>query len=395
MKNLVRSRSRAVKLLRAGVVAVSAFSCAARATRANDSKLVLSPSSGTINVLAGGLSTTLNLTVTNTALDRSSSPGAFTNVLSPSSLASYAVTSPAGATPGNVAISYDSGIVAGVSTQTLTDTITNTSNPGDSQALGNKLAHVTINVGGATADNSDSFNSYGPQLMAVIRHGGAYGGVPFNSFEGHSQIFSQVVGTSGSGGSDANNHGLGGTASLQGGTNMGANGGGTATISMQWRTRLATETALASDVMNLSGLEINGSQTDVFVFHMSYNPALLGGNELTLAHNKLIYPVSLGPDGNVNAVSLNTGNVVTGPLDNRYGYVGSLAAFGLDPNVSHPGAGTGDYSYYMGFWGVDTSAHEIWAILDHSGSFAVAPEPSMLSVAGLGTVALALRRRRR
>ncbi len=270
---------------------------------------------------------------------------------------------------------------------------------------GPQTGTLVLNVGGATADNSNTLGAFGPALTAPVAHGVSYAGLE-----------SQVVAVTGTGGSNANNGGLGGNAKILAGINNGANGGGTATVSMQWRTRLqpseanpgqhppipiGVTTGLISDILNLSGLETNGNSTDPFVLQMSYNPALLpkGGSpaiEAGLVTNKLIYLVS--PSNNVdggpyvNTVSMNTANIVTSTLDSRYGYAGSYTAFQADP----AGGNGGTPASELGAWGVDTSSgqHQVWAVVNHNSEFAVVPEPSTFILCGLGVLGLVAIRRR-
>jgi len=276
--------------------------------------------------------------------------------------------------------------------------------------VGTPLIFSVANVGptGETADNSNTVNTFGPAKTVPVGTSGTYSG-----------IGSTVVALQGTGGSDARPNSsstLGGQATILAGTNTVANGGGTATVSLSWRTRLSPSevspaqhppipagvtTGLVSDVLNLSGMTTSGAShtTDPFVLDMSYNPALLpkGGPpaiENGLAHNKLIYMVSPSnsTDGGpyVNTVALDTGNVVSDPLSNKYGYFGSYAAFQADAN----GGAGGTPASELGAWGIDTTAHEVWAVVNHNSEFAVVPEPSTFVLGGLGIVGLIVARRR-
>jgi hypothetical protein len=284
------------------------------------------------------------------------------------------------------------GTPIGLATVTFTAT-------GNGGAISNspQSGTLSLNVGGATADNTNTAGIYGPALTAPVGPGGG-------SYAG---LESAVVAVQGTGGSNASNNAspyLGGHATILAGVNAGGLG---RTVSMAWRTRLVpsespgtrpplpvgTTTSLSSDVLNLTGLETVGNSTDPYVLDMSYNPTFLpkGGTpatEQSLANNKLIYMVSpTAADGSpyVNTVLLNTANQV-GPADPRFGFQGSYSAFvaafgpGLAPN--------------MGAWGVDIGSHEVWAVLDHNSTFAVIPEPSSILLAGLGLLGLVGLRRR-
>jgi hypothetical protein len=388
----------------------------------NDSTLNMQPTTVTINSLANGTNTR-NESVTNTAADAATATGAFTGAFTGASAgATQAITgSPVGTVPGQAAITYAAGNTIGPIT--FTYTITNTSNAADSNtAANNKAAAFTVNVGNATADNTGkqptdatAFNA-ATSMTGVVAHNASYAG-----------LSSQITTLSGTGGFDARNGttpSLGGTATILAGTNTLANGGGAATVTMQWRTlstaapineqtgagtgfkgkMYATNlagptTGLVSDVVNLTGLtpgaESAGGATDPFVLQMSYNPALLpkGGTlENTLATNKLINLLSFNSTTSLwdRAVDDNTGNVVTSPLDNRYGYKGSYAAFQADPLGGNGGTPASE----LGAWGVDTATHVVWAAVNHNSQFAVVPEPGTILLAGLGLLGLVGLRRR-
>jgi hypothetical protein len=201
--------------------------------------------------------------------------------------------------------------------------------------------------------------------------------------------------------------GVGGRARILAGTNSSAT---VKAVTMGWRSRLVpsespgpanvvspgTTSPLLSDVVDVQGL---GNPSDPFVLDMTYNPALLPkhnapGIEAGLANNKLIYMVSptTGVDGTQyeNTVLLNTGNIVTSPLDARYGYKGSYATF---QSAGQPGNGLTP-AQERGAWGVDTALHEVWAVVNHNSTFAVVPEPSTMLLAGFGLLSLVGLRRR-
>ena len=311
----------------------------------------------------------------------------------------------AGATTSFVALNPNTtsaaivSINGGTSFQTLTSGTTFTRN---SNSSFNSLNFVVVPaaVTGALEDNSNTAGVFGPpQSFSVAASG------PYNVVD--SSVVGQVSGTTG-GNTAFPPSGVGGRARILAGTNSSATG---KTVTMGWRSRLvpsevspaqhppmadSVTTGLISDVVDLNGL---GNPSDPFVLDMTYNPALLPkhnapGIETSLANNKLIYMVSplSGVDGTqyVNTVAVNTGNVVTSPLDGRYGYVGSYAAFQADA----AGGNGGTPGSELGAWGVDTALHEVWAVVDHNSTFAVVPEPSTMLLAGFGLLGLVGLRRR-
>gem|GEM_PF-1075456 len=66
----------------------------------------------------------------------------------------------------------------------------------------------------------------------------------------------------------------------------------------------------------------------------------------------------------INAVVANTGNTASG---SQLGYDGSFASFQTTYGTNLDG--------YMGAYGVDTSTGSAWAVVDHTGSFSIVPEP--------------------
>ena len=186
---------------------------------------------------------------------------------------------------------------------------------------------------------------------------------------------------------------LGTDAVILAGTN---NSGSDETIGMAFRTRATDELdkhmgtrtgplgSLRSDVVSLTGVMRGG--TDIYALQMSY--VVPSQNEQSLASQGLIYLATQGSGGLYwsNAASGNTsGSYPTFP------YMGSLSAFlAANPNLNADD----------GTWGVDTSAHSAWAILDYPGTFAVAtvPEPGTLALllaSALACVPAAWRRSRR
>ncbi|MGA2616425.1 MAG: autotransporter-associated beta strand repeat-containing protein [Thermoguttaceae bacterium] len=216
----------------------------------------------------------------------------------------------------------------------------------------NGAISVTLkgNVGNATADNSNSQSSFGTALTAPVAQSAGYAGLD-----------SRVTATSGSGGYGM----IGSEATILAGANT---SGSAQTVTMQWRTRTQADAGpgLISDVVSLGGMTLGGgSQTSPFVLQMSYNPAMLydGPGEATEAAEGLIYLAWLDPgDGQwENAVQGNVGS-------------SQLPVVGCQLG---PWPGN---DMTVGDWGVNTSNHAVWAVLDHNSQFAVVPEPGTLAL---------------
>jgi hypothetical protein len=223
------------------------------------------------------------------------------------------------------------------------------------------VGYTAAVVGNAVADKSGVKTAFGEALSA-----------PLTATESLAGLSSWTT---------ADNETIGTTANLLAGT-FGDNAG---TVSMAWRTRTADETAasyrLAADVIDLT----TGTGTlNPFVLQMSYDPNLLlltgGMTEETLAAQGGIFLAWLnGSDHWVNAIDGNLGTN-SGITD----YLGSWLQAG-SPMI-------------LGSWGVDTTANNVWAVVDHNSEFSsisAVPEPAnILTLAGLLSSALLLRYRR-
>jgi hypothetical protein len=393
----------------------------------NDSVLNMTPATVSINSLAGGTNTT-NLSVANTAADAATATGAFTGAFSGTSAgASQVITgSPVGTTPGQAAISYLAGGTPTATPVGFSYTITNTSNASDAQGAGaNKVTAFTVNVGSAKADNTGVATVFGPALTGTVAHGGSYLGLS-------SAILTPPVAGAGSPAFPSASYtaGTADVATILAGSNATANGGGSATVSMAWRTRTAAEaiggpavyspsllkptTGLVSDVLSLTGItagaEAAGGITDPFVLELAFNPALTpkGGAKLAgLIANKLIYMISLNSTTGLwdrATIDENFNNKV-GMLDPSYGVNESFSAYLLaNPTLFPTGTNTpatvtaAELNNVMGAWGVDTTTTPgvdmVWSVLNHNSQFAVVPEPSTLVLAAFGLMGLIGLRRR-
>jgi hypothetical protein len=375
--------------------------------------VTVTPGAASASVLKGG-SITLSAALSNTgSIDLSG--GDYTVTASGGTNITYGAASPsttttpigAGLSQGFTFSAATAPGAAGTPIGLATIAFTAADGGGGKIFNGPQTGTMQVDVGGAIADNSNAAAVYGAPLSAVVGSGGSYAGLE-----------SAIVGIQRAGGSNAAvmpfaSPWLGGDAKILAGTkSASATAPG---VSMSWRTRLVntgangpldethggpgsalqslnTTTGLISNVVNLSGLETgspSANSTDPFVFDLTYNTALLFGHEQSLAQNKSIYMVSPfpGPDDGksqyLNTVVLNSGNAVTNPSDPNYGAVSSWTAYALakfgtaTPTVAQ-------LSSDMGAWGVDTGAHEVWAIVNHNGIFAsaavTAAVPTTISV---------------
>jgi len=244
----------------------------------------------------------------------------------------------------------------------------------DSTASGvgnNNNGGITVtlegNVGNAAADMSNSQTSFGPALTAPVAQNTSY-----------ANLESKPTASTGSGGYSM----IGSIATILAGTN--SSSGSAQTVSMQWRTQTQAERTgprLLSDVLDLTGMTYSGDETSSFVLQMTYDANLLPGgasSEGSLASSKLILLESLDPNTDEweNAINEN---------------------IGINQGIFHLAAWVpGDMT--LGDWGINTSSHTVWAVLDHNSEFAVAtPEPStlaLLAAGSIGLVAYGVRRRR-
>ncbi len=117
---------------------------------------------------------------------------------------------------------------------------------------------------------------------------------------------------------------------------------------------------------------------------MDYNSALLSNEGLEAAKGD-IYLGWLNPNGGGAGIPLWQ-NAIAGNFPPS---TPSPANFFLSSWAS---AGS---PLVLGDWGVDTSAHTAWAVLNHNSQFAVVPEPSTLLLAALGLFGIGVARGRR
>ncbi len=154
---------------------------------------------------------------------------------------------------------------------------------------------------------------------------------------------------------------------------------GTATtqdITMMWRPRESSDemALLSSDILNLSGVDVSGS--NVFVLQMSYDDSILGDGVLLGWLNSLDGLWHNAVDGNTGA-GANAGHYNT-----------DWEAFFATHSDLHAD---------LGAFGIDAANNVVWAVVNHNSEFAVIPEPHSLpgGLMLLSIVGVISRRRRR
>ena len=294
---------------------------------------------------------------------------------------------------GNLSAGSGNTFSATIDTSHMTTTGLNTVTMDASQLLddsslpgagGNNNGTLTLvlagTVGAAAADNSNSRSSFGPALNAAVPAGGSYAGLK-----------SQTVITSGTGGGGL----LAGTsATILAGTASAA-----ANVLMAWRTNTVGSPGQAADfalgdIVKIAGLPVVDSQThngtphtDVFVVQMSYDPAAAaartGMSELSAAEDGLIQLDYLDPGADAMPYT----------SDDEW----ELAVKGNIGSSNHQFEGVGSWNgdTQLGDYGVDVNSHTVWAVVDHSGDFAVVPEPSALALLAAAAAAIMMYRVRR
>jgi fibronectin-binding autotransporter adhesin len=150
--------------------------------------------------------------------------------------------------------------------------------------------------------------------------------------------------------------------------------------SMQWRARYAEEIAslLASDVLNLSGMVNSSGELDVFTLQLTYDPTALPG----------------GVDAEADLAAAGSIYLATNPTTTIYWENAVLSNVGTN-DIAFMGVGATPDGI-LGHYGVNTTTHTVWAVLDHNSEYAVAvPEPGMLGLLAAGFAAWVIYWRKR
>ncbi len=177
------------------------------------------------------------------------------------------------------------------------------------------------------------------------------------------------------------------------------------TVTMNWRDRAtiercdrvpAVQTYLISDVVALDGMAKDGGntsgsrvETGMFVISLSYDPSALVYNnvETLLAAQGLIRLAYLNEDYD------STPGPSAGDMW-QLAVAGNFGGTELFKNGAYTPA-----DFVLGKYGVDTSTHTVWAVVNHNSQYSVmvtqyVPEPGTICLLIAGGVGMILRRRR-
>jgi len=164
------------------------------------------------------------------------------------------------------------------------------------------------------------------------------------------------------------------TTSTLGGSTTGALLlGGTASAFTTLQSSFAATSGAANDDIRLSSvfslhgvpvIEFESGKTDTFVLQLQL---------ANVQSDSFLGWLDPGSNQWINAV---------------FGNIGGTAAFQGD------GAYNPSTDFVLGYYGVDTSAHTVWAVINHNSDFGVIPEPSTWALLAVGAVALFVFRRR-
>jgi fibronectin-binding autotransporter adhesin len=235
------------------------------------------------------------------------------------------------------------------------------SNYGDSVATG------SLTLQGSVPSNTQNITASAASVGLATVGGGHTFGTPLTGYVLNGEAF---TGLSSQTARDLPGAGtLGTTATIvSSATFLSA---GSTMVSEAWRTRTGTEAATVPVVSDV--VQITGTGGTDYVLQMSYNPLDLP-SYLTGYEDHLNLGELIGGNWTLAAANDNGGSVTTTR------FLGGWAAV--------------DNTLTLGDYGVDTTNHVVWAVLDHDGTFAVIPEPTSLGLLGLGALGLLGRRRK-
>lgn len=273
----------------------------------------------------------------------------------------------------------------------------------------------------AIADNSNNMNAYGPPVTWEVN----------NDFFSNYSIGSTVLGTTLVVGSNTTTP-ITGTARPQFGSSAWIRAGyapSGSTISMQWRTATEAEfygssasvdmpgggplpdsgpwNTLGSDVLKISGMAATGAidsqgrlPTNAYTLEMTFDPNIIvAGYQNYETFGWTISDIVNAGEMQLGYFNPSTGvwtkqiNVITQGAQSVENFQGSWAAF-----AAATGANDLNLANFVGSWGLvidsaDPTNSRIWAVLDHTSSYAVVPAPGALGLLGVAGLVGARRRR--
>ena len=327
--------------------------------------------------------------------------GSFTDILSGNSLL-LSFTPSAPATPANFVFNPATDVTLNVlkgGSLTTTTTVLNNGGTTATASLNNTTANLTINgtltgiTGGGSATLTlapTSTTSYGTttgSLTLTPNSGGSniinatvnvgLAGVGANHAFGPALSADMTLTPSLTGLSSRTTRNVDGALGTQASIANSGTFNGAPMVTESWRTATPAEkldVPVVSDVV-----QITGTGSTVYVLEMTYNmldvPSWVTWQQLALGELK-------GSNWTLAAANDNGGAVTTTKFFGAYN--------GSDLNL-------GDYGVFFNanFYGSGQAGGYVWAVLDHSGTFAVIPEPTSVGLLGLGAMALLARRGRK
>jgi hypothetical protein len=273
----------------------------------------------------------------------------------------------------------------------------------------------------AIADNSNSLSTYGPAVTFGRTSGASYSG-----------IGTTVLGTTLTVGTTTTTPIIG-SARPQFGSSAWIRAGQASsdtTVSMQWRTATQYElygsstsveqqpdggplpdsgpwNTLGSDVLKITGIAATGSldlqgrlPTDAYTLEMTFDPAIIVAGYQnystfgwTLSNIIAAGELQMGYFNPQTQVWTKGINVISAGASRVQNYQGTWDAFALAT-----GANDANLASFVGSWGLvidnaNPTNSRMWAVLDHTSSYAVVPAPGALAL--LGAAGLVRGRRRR